>query len=92
MWGLAASDDNNIITTGDDNKIKVWNITTRKCEATGRISNESRKAPQGGASSLTELPDSQCSRAVSYNRVNGHVAIGHNDGTLTIRHSINKLD
>lgn len=67
VWGLASADDTHIVTSGDDNKIKSWNISTRKCEATGKISSETRKAPRGGASSLTELPDSQCARAVAYN-------------------------
>jgi len=92
VWGLAPAGDNHVITSGDDNKIKAWNITSRKCEATGKISSDSRKAPRGGASSLTELPDSQCSRSVAYNPHNGHVAVGHNDGTLTIRAGPTKLD
>lgn len=58
VWGLAPADDNHIITSCDDNKIKLWNIATRKCEVTATISKESRKAQRGGASSLTELPDS----------------------------------
>jgi WD40 repeat protein len=58
VWGLAPADDTHVVTSGDDNKIKVWNIASRRCEITGKISNESRKAPRGGASSLTELPDS----------------------------------
>lgn len=85
VWGLAPADDNHVVTSGDDNKIKTWNVATRKCVVTGKISSESRKAPKGGASSLTELPDSQCARAVAVNPKNGHVAVGHNDGTLTIR-------
>lgn len=92
VWGLAPADDNHVITTADDNKIKTWNIATRKCVVTGKVSSESRKAPKGGASSLTDLPDSQCSRAVAVNPSNGHVAIGHNDGTLTIRAGATKLD
>lgn len=92
VWGLAPADDNHIITSADDNKIKTWNVATRKCVVTGKISSESRKAPKGGASSLTDLPDSQCSRAVAVNPTNGHVAIGHNDGTLTIRAGATKLD
>lgn len=92
VWGLAPCDDTHIVTSGDDNKIKTWNFATRKCEATGKISSESRKAPRGGASSLTELPDSQCARAVAYNPSNGHIAVGHNDGTLSIRAGFNKLD
>lgn len=92
VWGLAPADENHVVTTGDDNKIKAWNVATRKCVVTGKVSSEVRKAPKGGASSLTELPDSQCSRAVAVNPTNGHVAIGHNDGTLTIRAGVTKLD
>lgn len=91
VWGLAAAGDNHVITTGDDNKIKAWNISTRKCESTAQISAQDRKAPKGGASSLTELADSKCARAVAYNPVNGHVAVGCNDGTLQIRAGKDKL-
>ena len=91
VWGLASADDDHIVTSADDNKIKLWNISQRKCLATGQISSESRKAPKGGASSLTDLPDSQCARAVAVNPKNGHVAVGHNDGTLTIRASVKAL-
>lgn len=92
VWGLAPAGDSHVLTSGDDNKIKAWNVNSRKCEATGKISSDTRKAPRGGASSLTELPDSQCARAVAHNAQNGHVAVGHNDGTLTIRQAPNKLD
>jgi WD40 repeat protein len=91
-WGLTPGDDAHVITSGDDNKIKTWNFSTRKCEYTGKISDATRKAPKGGASSLTELPDSQCARSVAYNPTNGHIAVGHNDGTLTIRAGFNQLD
>lgn len=92
VWGLAPVDESHVITTGDDNQILCWNTKTRKCESKGKISTETRKAPKGGASSLTELPDSQCARGVAYCPQNGHVAVGHNDGTLTIREAYNKLD
>lgn len=91
VWGLGLTDSDIIVTSGDDNKIKSWNIKTRKPVDTGAVSSESRKAPRGGASSLTTLPDSQCARAIAVNTKNGYVAVGHNDGTLTIRSSINKL-
>ena len=92
VWGLAPADDSHVVTSGDDNRVKTWNINSRKCEMTGCLSKETRKAPKGGASSLTELPDSQCSRAVAYNPTNGHIAVGHNDGTMTVRESMTKLD
>lgn len=92
VWGLAPADENHIVTSGDDNKIKTWNVANRKCVVTGKVHSASRKAKRGGASSLTELPDSQCARAVAINHRNGHVAVGHNDGTLTIRAGATKLD
>ena len=58
VWGLAPTDDSHVVTSGDDNKIKCWDITKRKCDKTGTISNESRNAPKGGASTLSELPAS----------------------------------
>lgn len=91
VWGLAIAGDNHVVTSADDNKIKVWNITSRKCEATAEISQEERKAPRGGASSLTTLADSKCARAVAFNPHNGHIAVGCNDGTLQIRAGKDKL-
>jgi WD40 repeat protein len=92
VWGLTPADDQHVVTSGDDNKIKTWNFSQRKCIATGQISSETRKAPRGGASSLTSLPASQCARAVAYNSTNGHIAVGHNDGTMTVRQAMNALD
>ena len=92
VWGLGLATADTIATTGDDNKVKTWDIVKRKPISTGIISNESRKAAKGGASSLTEFPDSQCARAVNVNTKNGYVAVGHNDGTLTIRSSVSKLN
>jgi WD40 repeat protein len=65
-WGLAGADDSTVITSGDDNKVIAWNIDTRLPKSKGTISSTVRKAPKGGASSLTELPDSQCARSVAY--------------------------
>lgn len=66
-------------------------MKSRKSVNTGVICNEARKTKRGGAASLTDLADSQCSRAVAWNKANGHVAVGHNDGTLTIRASRTNL-
>ena len=88
VWGLSLIKDTHVITSGDDNKLKVWDISSRRCEQTAIISSIKRQAPLGGASSLSTLPASQCSRAISYNLQNGHIAVGHNDGTLTIRESV----
>lgn len=92
VWGLSVVDQNTVVTSGDDNKIKAWNVQQNKCMATGTICNEERKVKRGGASTLSSKADSQCARALAYNPSNGHIAVGHNDGTVTIRESVGSLD
>ena len=58
----------------------------------GVISNTARALKRRGASSLTQFPDSQCARACAFNKTNGHIAVGHNDGTLTVRAGVDQLD
>jgi WD40 repeat protein len=92
VWGLAVINNDQVVTSGDDNQLKTWSISQRKCIARGTICNEARKVKRGGASSLTVFADSQCARALAYNPSNGHIAVGHNDGTLTIRAGATQLD
>lgn len=92
VWGLAVVNEDLVVTSGDDNKIKTWSVSQRKCIARGDICNEDRKVKRGGASTLSTLADSKCARALAYNPQSGHVAVGHNDGTLTIREGVDKLD
>ena len=92
VWGVSLVNDNTIVTSCDDNRVKVWSTNQRKNIGNGTICNEARKTKRGGASSLTTFADSQCSRAVAFNPTNGHIAVGHNDGTLTIRAGYDKLD
>jgi WD40 repeat protein len=87
-----------ILTTGEDNLIILWNMTTKLIEATAFI-NE--KAISNKTSSvdleeeevlLTEFPPHQCSKVVTYNPSSKHVAIGINNGTISIRENLKKLD
>jgi WD40 repeat protein len=92
VWGLAIPNGDLVLTTGDDNQVKAWSVSARKCTATGRVSDKSVTLKRRGASSLTTYPDSKCARAIAYNLNNQHVAVGHNDGTLTVRASPTQLD
>jgi hypothetical protein len=84
---LAIGPEGNVYTTADDNKIVSFNPKTKKVEATGIVNEKrGRKFRIGGASTLSPLPPNQHSRAVAVNKA-GHVAIGTNDGTLSIRTS-----
>ena len=92
LWGLAIVNSDNIVTSADDNRLKTWSVSQRKCISRGTVCNEDRKVKRGGASTMSTFPDSKCSRAVAFNPTNGHIAVGHNDGTLTIRAGLNNLD
>lgn len=91
-WGLAVADDKTFVTSGDDNKAFAWSISDRKWVAEAELCGEDAHPKAGGASSLTEFAPSKCGRAVAVNaKGNGHVAIAHNDGRVTIRAGVKKL-
>jgi WD40 repeat protein len=93
VWGLAVGSDGVLVSSGDDNQVKSWDYTARVPLKSAIISSESEKAPKGGASSLSDLPDSKCARATAVNvNGNGHVAVCHNNGWVTIRESQSSLD
>lgn len=93
LWGLGIADKDHFVTSADDNKLFSWNITNRKWVSEGQICDEDKKSKAGGASSMTEYAPSKCARAIDVNvHGNGHVAVGHNDGRVTIRSSFKKLN
>ena len=47
-WGLDLSGDK-FVTSGDDNKVMLWNPETRRCENTAVINTESRGAKRNKA-------------------------------------------
>ena len=95
VWGLEKLGDNkHVITTGDDNKIIVWDYLARRKVSQGVVSEvagKPRKAAQG-ASTLSDLPPNQQSRAVAYSPSTGHIAVADNEGGVTIRGGVEKID
>ena len=82
VWGLASKDANCIITSGDDNQVKVWDHEARKCVKTHNVSSRSVTVKQG-ASSMSKKPDSQCARCVVMGP-NGETIIAANDGVVHV--------
>lgn len=84
-WGLAIGPNGNVYSTADDNKIISFNPKTKKVDQVGIVSEKKgRRFRIGGASTLSRLPPNQHARAVAVSS-KGLVAIGTNDGTLSIR-------
>ena len=75
----------NVFSTADDNKIICFNPKTKKCEQIGVINEKrGRRFRIGGASTLSTYPPNQNSRAIAISS-KGLVAIGTNDGCLSVR-------
>lgn len=89
VWGLSlnAQDPTQVVTSGDDNKVKVWDSRNRRCVKSGILEQEKgpeRKAGYG-ASTLASTSPNQQSRCVVVNPANGNLFIAHNDGHCTVK-------
>ncbi|EAR94433.2 HELP domain protein (macronuclear) [Tetrahymena thermophila SB210] len=93
-WGLDVDiATGKVISTGDDNKIIVFDPVKNTVEAEGIVNPQAGAKPKiGGASTLSLYPPNQCSRAVAINPLNGHIAIASNYGDLSIRKGIKNIN
>ena len=96
VWGLDIGSRMNkefVITSGDDNKIKVWDPEERRCMQNAILEPNPgpKRKPGEGASTLANNSPNQQSRAVAYGP-NGEVAIAFNNGHFQIRESIGELN
>lgn len=84
-WGLSIDSAGIVYTTADDNTVLAFNPKTKKVEKEGVINKvPGKKYKIGGASTLSLLPPNQQARGIATNKA-GHVALGLNDGQLSIR-------
>jgi WD40 repeat protein len=58
VWGLADCGLSHIATTGDDNKVMIWDIDKRLHAITKVVSDEKKNSRKGKASSVSNLPAS----------------------------------
>lgn len=93
VWGLAlVGGTSRYVTSADDNKILMYDISTKRCVQKGLVNlNEATTAKPasnkfvGGASSLSSEPPEKQSRALAYNEKLNHLAVASNNGFVTIR-------
>jgi len=67
VWGLCQGPDGNIVTSGDDNKIMLWDPTKRCLVKCSEITPD--KKDLKGASSQSSKPSSQQGRAVAFSTI-----------------------
>lgn len=94
-WGLAIVESGAekclYFSSGDDNTILLYSRNAKKCIGEGRISTVlditklAPKKKRGGASSQSKLHPHQQSRALAFCEELQHLAVGHNDGAVSIR-------
>ena len=93
-WGLAMVDDPDrclYFTSGDDNTILLYDAQARRCIGEGRVSTVDdiktlpAKKKRGGASSMSNQHPHCQARALAYQEGLNHLAVGHNDGCVSIR-------
>lgn len=92
IGGIDFIPENRVITSGEDNTILLWNLRSKKCECCGMINpvipNSNAKDP----SEIYAFQPRNKSQAISYNQLKDHVAVGIDDGTVSIRQGMKKLD
>ena len=96
VWGLQPHPTqlDAFVTTGDDNKIKVWDKAQRKCLSTGVLDPKAgaeRKAGYG-ASTLASTTPNQQARSVTISKASGAVALGYNTGRVAVRQGIDDIN
>ncbi len=91
IGGMAFVPEYKIITSGEDNKILLWNLRSKKCESSGQINPLVKNTNPDIEDSyiIGERNKSQC---LAYHSSYEHVAVGINDGSITIRHNPKNLD
>ena len=98
-WGLAIIEEQNkFITSCDDNKLLMYDMTSRRCVQRGlvHVSKEGepptvrdpkqvKSARHGGASTTSIEPPDKQSRALAWNKTLMHLAVANNLGQVSIR-------
>jgi WD40 repeat protein len=88
IWGLDVMGDN-IVTSCDDNKVMLWNIPSHTNKSVFTINEKAGEKIKYGASSITHMPDNQCSRAVAVCPSLKQLAVACNNGEIHIHSSEN---
>lgn len=86
-WGLCVLDDNTVVTSGDDNRINLFDTDNKKFIRGGKVSENKMKdlAKKSTASSMSQFPPNKQSRAVCVSMKHNHLVVCSNMGKTSIR-------
>ena len=92
ICGMAFVPEYKLVTSGEDNKILLWNLRSKKCESSGFINplifNKTNKNVEE-TFIVGERNKSQC---LAYHLSYEHVVVGTNIGTITVRKNPKELN
>ena len=92
IGGLAFVPEYKIVTSGEDNKILLWNLRSKKCESSGKINPLVKNYTNTNIDDYYIVGERNKSQCLAYHSSYEHVAVGINDGTITIRKSPKELE
>jgi hypothetical protein len=93
-WGCCSIVDEGCemyVTSGDDNVLLLYDLNKKKVVGRGKVDPDTakktgrKKIVKGGASTLSRKPVGQQARGLDYNTFVNHLAVGTNEGNVTIR-------
>ena len=80
---------NKVVTSGDDNKIMMYDYETRKYERKGTVSDHkstnAAKVKAVTASSMSIYPANQQARAICHSPKHNHLVVCSNMGKVSVR-------
>jgi WD40 repeat protein len=83
ICGMAYVPEYKLVTSGEDNKILLWNLRSKKCESWGIINP---------VEDILNIGDKNKSKCLAYHLSYEHVAVGTNIGTITVRRNPKDLN
>ena len=90
IWGLEVlTEQNKVLTSGDDNMVMQFDFETRKFDRKGTVSGHKcenkDKLKNGTASSMSQYPANQQARAICYSKKHNHLVVCSNLGKVSVR-------
>ena len=92
ICGMALVPEYKLLTSGEDNKILLWNLRSKKCENWGIINPLIFNNTNKNIEDIYIVGERNKSRCLAYHLSYEHVAIGTNVGTITVRKSPKDLN